>query len=588
MTGEIAMPVLVEDVMDTFRAEMDGNSHFAGPFDVRDHAFVEFEVEVDVSWEDSRNYRYSKLYFSRYPEYIFSEAQVVCFRIRENRKRHRIRIELPEEAREPGLIMFRLDPFPYAEGQARLYTCRLVHGDDTETALSEGARLDALKEYTRKQVERSERLQLEVAPHAPESLGIEIQPGCNLVCGHCSSHGTSAVHSHHNRLGAMEGARLQALADEVFPHLTMVNIVGRGEPLMVSDKLWSQLIGEAKRNRVMLSFVTNGYFIERRIRPEVLPLIDTLTVSIDGLSPETFATNRGGANFEKVIAGVRHFHNLRKAALLPRRPKLCISWTLKKNNIAELPDFVRFMAQFEPDRYYMRHLLLFHEKDAGESLLDIPELANEYLAEAYDLFARMGIETDCPPIFETVTDSAVPAQTDVNVPAAIALQETLTGPDVSAEANGRAPAVAGPEGTAIGSVGPVQVGDEGRSVTVLQEEDQDFICTYLHRTGILLAGGEMSTCGVQYAAAVGKFGSGTSFASLWNGEIMRNVRRDMNTPNEWDQCRNCWFRQSHYHAQRTARANVSAYPMRRITKFSRKAWDFLGYEDMTKNPDKIS
>lgn len=514
----------------------DGDSYFAGPFFIGGHAYVELDVEIDVSWEESRKYRYSKLYFSRNPAAMFNEAQVVCFRIRENHKRHRLLVELPEGARGPGLIVFRLDPFPYAAGKARLHGCRLVRAAGADRELADGARLDALKERTRAQVEASERAQVEIVPHYPESLGLEIQPGCNLVCGHCSSHGTDEVHSRHNRLGAIEGPRLQALADEVFPHLTMLNVVGRGEPLMVSDKLWGQLTSEARRNRVLLSFVTNGYFIERRITPEVLPLIDTLTVSIDGLHPDTFATNRGGASFDKVIAGVRHYHEMRKAASLPRRPKLCISWTLKKNNIAELPDFVRFMAQFEPDRYYMRHLLLFHEKDAGESLLDVPELANRYLAEAYDLFAKMGVETDCPPLFDTVVDTVEPVQSD------------------AAAAEPPPP----------------------------EEEAQDFICTYLHRTGILLAGGEMSTCGVQYAAKVGDFGNGTSFESLWNGEIMRNVRRDINTPNEWDQCRNCWFRQSHYHAQRAARAAVTAYPMRRMTKFSRKAWDFRGYEDMTR------
>ena len=543
-------------------------SHFAGPLVVLPgHAFVDIDLEIDVSWEDSRAYRYSKLYFSRSPAHEFAESRVVCFRIGENRKRHRVRIELPAAARGAGLLFLRLDPFPYARGTARVHGFRLVAARDRDAELSRAARLDALKERTRAAVERSEREQAQVAEHYPESLGLELQPGCNLVCGHCSSHGTAALHARHNRMGAIDGARLAKLADELFPHLTMVNVVGRGEPLMVSDALWADFAGHLARNRVMLSVVTNGYFVERRITPDLLPWIDTLTVSIDGLSPETFAANRGGASFDKVIAGVRHFHELRKAAGLPRRPKLCISWTLKKNNIREFPDFVRFMAQFEPDRFYARHLLLFHDKDAGESLLDFPDLANRYLSEAYELMAALGIETDCPPLFESVDAFPRPGEAPKESPAA-------TG-DV-------------PPGSETWGVPPgsetwgVPPGSEtwGMPPELAGVPPQDLACVYIHRTGILLAGGEMSTCGVQYAAKVGDFGE-ASFMDLWNGEVMRNVRRDINTPAEWDQCRDCWFRQSRFHEQRSQRAQVAAYPLKRMTRFSRKAWDFRGYEGMT-------
>ena len=92
----------------------------------------------------------------------------------------------------------------------------------------------------------------------------------------------------------------------------------------------------------------------------------------------------------------------------------------------------------------------------------------------------------------------------------------------------------------------------------------------------------MSTCGIQYAAKVGVVGPQSDFFSLWNGQVMRNVRRDINTQHEWAQCRDCWFRQSRYQAQRSERAQLSSYSLQRKTSFSEKAWDFRGYEDMTR------
>jgi pyruvate-formate lyase-activating enzyme len=68
-------------------------------------------------------------------------------------------------------------------------------------------------------------------PHYPESLCVELQPGCNLTCAHCASHGTAELHRECNALGEVDRALLARLAEEVFPYLTSLCILGRGEPL---------------------------------------------------------------------------------------------------------------------------------------------------------------------------------------------------------------------------------------------------------------------------------------------------------------------------------------------------------------------
>lgn len=495
----------------------------------RSHVFVDIELEVDISWEDSKGYQYSKLYYARHPYEPFDESRVVCFRIRKNRLRHIVRIRLPDEALAVGAIKFRFDPFPYSSGHVSIYGFCIAQENDSNIDLCQSANLDSLKRATRAGVEDSERRQVEIASHYPESMSLELQPGCNLQCGHCATHGTNKAHATNNRLGAIKISNLKSLAAEVFPHLTLVHLVGRGEPLMVGDPLWEVLVDESQRNKVFLTIVTNGYYIERRITRDVLPLIDTLTVSIDGFSPAVFASNRGGACLETVLQGVQHFHELRKNACLPRRPKLCLSWTLKRNNIAELPQFIKFMAQYEPDRYYMRHLLVCHDKDQSESLLETPELANRYLAEAYDLIAEQGIETDCPPLFNTAPKG----------------QNTSTNRE-----------------------------DMSLGTTLRNGGGRDTVCQYIHRTASIKAQGNVTTCGVYHAAKVGIFDDEQGFKALWNGDVMQSVRRDINTSTEWGQCKNCWFRESRYYSQRNKRAVNSAYSLSSKTDYSTEAWDY--------------
>lgn len=508
-----------------------GEQFHIGPLRVRpDQAFLDLDIEIGLTWEQTRNYQYSKLYYASEPGKEFNEADCICFRLQCNGRTQRVRLLLPEPARSTGWLTLRFDPLPYAQGVARLHRCRLASSDDRDAALSAGAAIDALKRHTQLEVVNSEATGRAVLPHYPESLSLEIQPGCNLTCPHCSSHGTRAEHQRHNALGEIDSALLAKLAHEVFPHLSNLCIVGRGEPLLASDKLWSELIAYLREYRILITIMTNGCFLERRITDDVLPLIDTLGVSMDGLNAATFAHNRRGANFEQVLAGVRRFHALRKRVCLPRRPKLCFSWTLKKNNIAEFPDFVRRVAELEPDRFAVRHLLLFHESQREESLLEIPQAANRYLREAYGLLQQYGIETDCPPLFEVAPEPA---------------------PAAHAEAGAHCGATPNASDSRV-----------------------DRACVYIHRTACLGSRGEMSVCGAPYAERVGDLASAADFWSLWNGPVMQAVRRDLNTPSEQFQCRDCWYRQSHYHAQRQARAERRAYSLSELTSLSKKAWDF--------------
>jgi len=263
---------------------------------------------------------------------------------------------------------------------------------------SRKARLRHLKQETRAAVLVSEAQDATRLSHQPESISLELTAGCNLTCAHCSSHGTAEAHGMNNRRAAFSIDMLDRLAAETFPGLTLVNLVGRGEPMMVGMPLWSRLIDHLEHNDVMMTCVSNGTFFRRRLDQRVLSVLDTLTVSIDGISPQVFAANRGGASLSQWQDNVAYFNQLRDAAPLARRPRLGLSWTLKRNNIHEFPGFVEMAIRNRADLLYVRHLFVFHEKDRGESLVDAPELANRYLREGYALLRGTAMKLDAAPL----------------------------------------------------------------------------------------------------------------------------------------------------------------------------------------------
>lgn len=358
------------------------------------------ELTLVLRCEKNARYDYSKLYFACGVFERYSEDKAVCFKARHADRPETIRLVIPPGALKSGWLRLRLDAFPQAAGTCGILAARLV-AEDGDEALSRLAYLFAIKEWVRHQVVLSEALGRAVAPHPPESLSLELTAGCNLQCSHCSSHGDEQEHKMNNRRPAFTQAMLEKLAHEVFPHLTLVNLVGRGEPSMVPTELWNKLFELCEDYRVLVTCVTNGSFVQQRFDVPKLRQLDTLTFSIDGMTSDVFTANRGGADLAVFLKNLSHFQSLRNDPSLLRRPRLGLSWTLKRNNIHQFPDFIRFAIDAQADLLYVRHLLLFRPGDAAESLVDEPELCNRYLAQGYALLEGTQIKLDVPPISDT-------------------------------------------------------------------------------------------------------------------------------------------------------------------------------------------
>ncbi|WP_083195228.1 radical SAM protein [Pararhodobacter sp. CCB-MM2] len=382
--------------------EIGGCNLVFGPYRCEEgFRIVEFDVTV---FDPGQNYNYSKLYFSTEPGHKFDESKVLCFRVIKKDETESIRVLLPENAISSGFILLRIDILPYSKGTAHVDNVRFLPTNDASPA-SQRARRMALKNWTRAQVEESEAMGRGLLPHQPESLSLELTAGCNLTCPHCSSHGTAEEHRKNNRLQAFDQNMLDHLAASTFPSLTLLNLVGRGEPMMVALPLWNRLIEHLSEHDVLITCVTNGTFIKQRLTSELLPLIDTLTFSIDGMSDDVFSRNRGGLRLSKFMDNLSSYNEQRRSAHLARTPKLGLSWTLMRNNIHQFPDFARLAIKLEADLLYVRHLFVFHEKDRSESLISSPDICNRYLKEGYDILRGYPIKLDAIPLSETRKDN---------------------------------------------------------------------------------------------------------------------------------------------------------------------------------------
>lgn len=501
---------------------------------------LEIAIRLDCSRAELGRYLYSKLYYSTHPDMRFSEDAVVCFEVRERFRAERIQIALPETvwqtARTNGYLRLRLDGLPYSQGSWQVDHLQLV-SEQHDPALARNARRVAHRQWVREQVRVSERERRVELPHYPESVSIELTPVCNLRCPHCSSHGMPHLHKHHNRRPEMPVERLRRLAQEVFPHVSVISLVGRGEPTLASDDLWQCMTEQLREHDVRMSCVTNGTRVRQRFDAALMPWVHELIFSIDGNTAETFETNRAGARFETVLDNLRYYHEMRNSVPLARRPQLTISWTLKRNNVAELADFVRRIAPFEPDLLSLRHLVVFQDKERSQSLLDYPEEANAALGEAYAELERLGLRHESPPLM------MLPSDTAASEPA----------------------------------LRPEPISWERDTAIALREPE----CNWMHRTAIVMADGEVITCGKHYGEQVGHLSDSTTLWDLWNGPLMHSLRDGFGKPHMWEQCKDCWLRELKWHSQRKAKdLSASSSSLAEGMDYTEAAWDYRRYSEL--------
>ncbi|MDS4028131.1 MAG: radical SAM protein [Candidatus Contendobacter sp.] len=491
--------------------------------------FIELRLRLECTRAQARNYLYSKLYYATAPREPFSEDRVICFPVGERNRFERIQVALPasdlRRARDHQFLKVRVDGLPYSEGTFSVEELRLVD-DSVHPELSRLARLAAQRQWVREQVLISEAERRVFLPHYPESLSLELTTVCNLQCPHCSAHGLPQLHRHHNGMAEMSIPLLDQIAAEAFGHATAVSIVGRGEPTVASDALWERFTELLRHHNVRLSCVSNGTRIQQRFDAALMPYVHELCFSVDGATPETYETNRRGARFEAVLDNIRYYHDLRTRLPLARRPQLSFSWTLKKNNIQELPRFVELIAECEPDLVSIRHMVIFQDKDKPQSLLDDPQLTNRFLSAAYAALDERGIRHESPPLI-------------------------------------------------------IQASETQESDSATSDEPvvpRENVCNWMHRTAIIMADGEVTTCGKHYGIRVGVMSAQQSLHDIWNGPAMRSLRESFGTSRMWDQCRACWLREIKWHSQRQAKDNQQEYSLEEGMDFSESAWDYRSYE----------
>ncbi|MBT0666293.1 radical SAM protein [Geobacter pelophilus] len=357
-----------------------------------------------------------------------------------------------------------------------------------------------------------ERNHSEYCPAFPEMLELELTKACNFMCTHCGTHGSSDQHRTNNKSTPIDIALLDQLAQDVFPYLRRISLVGEGEPFMAPRYLLLHLFKQLERTNTGLDISTNGALLDYELMFAMLPVLGDICFSLDAATKETFYLVRRSKDFDSVIETIKKLASLKQYALSDRRRfQIQLSFALRKTNCSELIDFLRMAAELQVDGVYVRQLLVHFPSMASETLIDKPEILNPLIEQASREAEKLGLSVFLPAL---INDSS-------HVIHSAPVIEVLSEAEVPQKQVPEQPLDANPQSKSRVN------------------------CAFLWRCMGVRSTGHVFSCGCLSAPLIGDIKT-NSLAEIWNCETLRDMRKRLDTEDPHPACSHCWYREVSY------------------------------------------
>ena len=187
----------------------------------------------------------------------------------------------------------------------------------------------------------------EKATSGPSDVNLAFYLTCNLSCPFCRRE--TIVF----RPGTVEWQQAEKMTNEVItalPQIRRLKLAGNGDPF--ASRLYWKILTAIDRDlhphlRVVLH--TNGILFNADRWKELSKahgLIDTVEVSIDAATAETYAMNRRGGSFETLLERLTFISKLRNENSIRR---LLLSFVVQTNNFREMPAFIELGRSAKAD-----------------------------------------------------------------------------------------------------------------------------------------------------------------------------------------------------------------------------------------------
>jgi len=214
-------------------------------------------------------------------------------------------------------------------------------------------------------------------PH-PTSIEIEVSTKCNLRCIMCE-------HTYWKETARdMSFEEVKGIIDQ-FPVLRWIAFTGIGEIFLNKDLM--KMYGYLKKKwpGIHIELFDTFYFIDEEQAKKILDLsLDTIFISIDAATKETYELIRAGSDFNRVVGNIKRFIELKKERKA-YFPEIIFHYVINKMNVQEAIAFIELVKSLGGENIFFTRLL--HSfKEVRDLAIDVPgDLSSQVHEKAKEL-----------------------------------------------------------------------------------------------------------------------------------------------------------------------------------------------------------
>lgn len=196
----------------------------------------------------------------------------------------------------------------------------------------------------------------------PSILTIEPTNICNLRCPLCTTGAGEMTRPN----GRMSLETFTTIMDKLGEHIFFLLIYHQGEPYL--NQNFFEFVRLAKQRNIYVTTSTNGHYLSaENVRRTVECGLDSMIISLDGTTQDSFARYRRGGNLEQVIAGIRLLIAEKKKRK-SRTPNVALQFLVMKHNEAEIPALRKLAGELQADRILIKNIEVHSVAQAREWL----------------------------------------------------------------------------------------------------------------------------------------------------------------------------------------------------------------------------
>lgn len=196
----------------------------------------------------------------------------------------------------------------------------------------------------------------------PTVLTIEPTNICNLRCPLCTTGSGEMERSN----GKMSLDTYKNIIDKMGDDLFFLLLYHQGEPYI--NKCFLDFVKLAKAKNIYTTTSTNAhYFTDKVINATIDSGLDSMIVSLDGVTQDVYEHYRVKGKIDKVLQGTKRFMEIKKERKA-KTPLIALQFLVMKHNEHQLDDVKKLAKELGVDRLLIKNIEVHNSQEAREWL----------------------------------------------------------------------------------------------------------------------------------------------------------------------------------------------------------------------------